>query len=139
MNALHVSLLVLAAMLALVYLTVLARTWCWKRDDTGKLIPTLKGFALPVGSIRGLIALLVVGGFMIFIFFGRKALEAGDAVGSQDDLYVTVFTAFATLTGAVIGFYFGGRGSQSPPEREEEPEPEPAPDPEPEPEPETED
>ena len=120
MIALYVSLGVLAAGLVGIYGTVLWRTRDWQRDSTGKEVPALKGFALPVGSIRGLIALLVVGGFVIFIFFGREALEVGTADAAEaKDLYVTVLTAYGTLTGAVTGFYFGGRGSQSPPEREE--------------------
>ena len=134
MTALYASLSALGAALVLIYLTVLWRTWCWKRDETGRKVPALKGFALPVGSIRGLIALLLVGGFVIFIFFGRQALEvAVEGTGAtladrQDaaraeakDLYIAVLTTFGTLTGAVTGFYFGGRGSQSPPERKEEP------------------
>jgi hypothetical protein len=53
-----------------------------------------------------LIAFLVVGAFVIFVFFGRRAVD-------DDDLFTTVLTAFGTLTGSVTGFYFGGRASQA--------------------------
>ena len=54
-----------------------------------------------------MIAFLVVGAFVIFVFFGKEA------TCKDDELYRTVLTAFGTLTGAVTGFYFGGRGSEA--------------------------
>jgi hypothetical protein len=95
----------------------------------------LKGLALPKGSIIGLIAFLVVGGFLIFAFFSKSALSTtteeivtanGQVIMRTDtlakplmttktdtSLFTTVLTAFGTLTGAVTGFYFGGRSSPS--------------------------
>ena len=104
MTPLYVSLAVLAAILAAIYATALWRTQSWKQGGT---LPPLRGLALPEGSIRGLIAFLVVGAFVIFVFFGTRSFP------EDKDLYTTVLTAFATLTGAVTGFYFGGRGSQA--------------------------
>jgi hypothetical protein len=99
----YVGLAVLAAILVAIYATALWRTQLWTQ---GSSKPALKGLALPEGSIRGLIAFLVVGAFVIFVFFGRRAVD-------DDDLFTTVLTAFGTLTGSVTGFYFGGRASQA--------------------------
>jgi len=62
-----------------------------------------------------LIAFLIVGGFVIFVFFGKEAVD-------KDDLYTTVLASFGTLTGAVTGFYFGGRGSEARDKPPKEPE-----------------
>jgi hypothetical protein len=100
-----------------------------------KANPEFKDLALPEGSIRGLIAFLVVGGFLIFAFFGKPALPTateeivkanGQVIMNTDmlakplmttktdiSLFPTVLTAFFTLSGAVTGFYFGGRSSPS--------------------------
>ena len=112
MTPLYVSLAVLAAILAAIYATALLRTWPWAQGGT---LPPLKGLALPQGSIRGLIAFLIVGGFVIFVFFGKEAVD-------KDDLYTTVLASFGTLTGAVTGFYFGGRGSEARDKPPKEPE-----------------
>lgn len=67
----------------------------------------LKGLNLPEGSIRGMLALLSVGSFIIVLVLGHGIPE-------MKDHFDQVVTAFGTLTGAVIGFYFGNRGSTSP-------------------------
>ena len=59
----------------------------------------LRAFNLPRGSIRGMLALLSVGSFVIVLTLGNPKPE--------------VVSAFGTLTGAIIGFYFGGRSSSS--------------------------
>ena len=131
----YISLAVLASMFLLVFLLALGKTWDWGREGK-KTEPPLKGLGLPEGSIRGLIAFLLVGGFLVFVFFGRPLLSttvqeplvvnekvvmepAGEGEPAtpvmiqkpDSTLFTTVLTAFATLTGAVTGFYFGGRGS----------------------------
>lgn len=137
MMPVYLSPAVLAIAFLMVFLFTLKRTWEW-REDEKKVNPALKGLALPEGSIRGLIAFLVVGGFLIFAFFGKPALSTtteeivtanGQVIMSPDtpakplmttktdtSLFTTVRTAFGTLTGAVTGFYFGVRSwpSQSP-------------------------
>ena len=65
-------------------------------------ISELRGLNLPRGSIRGLLALLAVGSFVIVMVLGAPVL------GSSFD---TVLAAFGTLTGSIIGFYFGNRGA----------------------------
>ena len=67
----------------------------------------LRAFNLPLGSIRGMLALLAVGSFVIVLTLG------GEAIANFDQ----VVTAFGTLTGAIIGFYFGGRSSTANPDK----------------------
>ena len=67
----------------------------------------LKGLNLPEGSIRGILALLSVGSFII-------VLVLGPGVDGMENHFDQVVTAFGILTGAVIGFYFGNRGTPTP-------------------------
>jgi|GEM_PF-3320527 hypothetical protein len=60
--------------------------------------------ALPKGSVRAILGLLIVGEFLNFLIFGWKAI--GDTT-----TFSAVLAAFATLSGAVTGFYFGSRGA----------------------------
>ena len=62
----------------------------------------LKGLNLPEGSVRAMLALLIVGSFVNVLLFGVN--ELGDS-------FEQVVTAFGTLAGAVTGFYFAGRTS----------------------------
>lgn len=64
----------------------------------------LKGLNLPEGSIRGMLALMSVGSFIIVLVLGHGIPE-------MKEHFDQVVTAFGTLTGAVIGFYFGNRGT----------------------------
>ncbi len=74
------------------------------RADTST---SLKGLNMPEGSIRGILALMIVGSFIIFLVLGPGVTE-------MKDYFDKVLTAFGTLTGAVIGFYFGNRGTAAP-------------------------
>lgn len=98
MTPMYISLGVFAGILGVIFITVLLRS-TFRPDGVGDL----KGLALPQGSVRALLAFLVLGSFVIFVFFGKNAVN--------DDQFNTVLTAFATLTGAVTGFYFGTGGS----------------------------
>ena len=133
--------LVLISAFAGIYFLTLIRTWSW---DKKPAFQSLRGLALPNGSIRGLIAFLIIAGFLVFAFFGvhifpTEVIEVAKdgtktITRSYDDaLFNTVLAAFGTLTGAVTGFYFGGRGAQPKPEPEIESKPELQPEPEPEP------
>ncbi len=65
----------------------------------------LKGLNLPEGSVRAILALIIVGSFVNVLIFGSDVL---------DDDFEQVITAFGTLAGAVTGFYFAGRiGNQN--------------------------
>ena len=66
--------------------------------------PRLKGLALPEGSIRGMLALMSVGSFVILLVLGPGAPE-------MREFFDKALAAFGTLTGAIIGFYFGNRGT----------------------------
>lgn len=132
MTPLYSSLIVLAVILAGIFLLVLGRT-SWKQEGM-----KLKGLALPEGSVRGLIAFLVIGAFVIFVFFGKGAvtttseelMERVDTEGklvtivdtdgnpiiiTNEDttLFTTVLASLSTLAGAVTGFYFAGRTAET--------------------------
>jgi ABC-type Fe3+ transport system permease subunit len=134
MMPVYLSPAVLAIAFLMVFLFTLKRTWEWGGNEK-KANPAFKDLALPEGSIKGLIAFLVVGGFLIFAFFGKPAFSTtteeivkanGQVIMNTDmpakplmttktdtSLFTTFLTAFVTLTGAVTGFYFGGRSSPS--------------------------
>ena len=63
---------------------------------------------MPEGSIRGMLALLSVGSFLLFLLLGPGVPEI-------EGYFDKVLASFGTLTGAVIGFYFGNRGSDKKP------------------------
>ena len=63
----------------------------------------LRGLNLPRGSIRAMLALLVVGTFMNFLVFGGSAFDG--------ETFDKILAALVGLTGSVIGFYFGGRSA----------------------------
>lgn len=54
---------------------------------------------LPRGSVRGILAILLVAGFIAYVLIYKEANE--------------VFMAFASIVGIVIGNYFGTRGSET--------------------------
>ena len=64
----------------------------------------LRALNLPRGSIRALLAMFAVGSFVIVLVFG------GPTIG---EYYETILAAFGTLTGSIIGFYFGNRGAST--------------------------
>ncbi len=108
----------------------------------------LRGLLLPKGSIRSMLALLIVGFYIIFVVFGysfiydiyiislknvvtselfhnttttaatatttlkiETLIKLEDVTNSVDKMYQTIITAMTALSGAVIGFYFGGRAA----------------------------
>lgn len=64
-----------------------------------------RGLNLPRGSVRSMLALLIVGAFVVVAIFGAEAFESED--------YQHVITILGTLAGPILGFYFGSRNSQS--------------------------
>ena len=67
----------------------------------------MRGLNLPRGSVRAVLALFAVGSFVIVIVFG------GPVIG---EYYEIVLAAFGSLTGSIIGFYFGNRGASTAPD-----------------------
>lgn len=72
---------------------------CWIGKSRKTKIEELRGLNLPRGSIRGMLALLSIGSFLIFLVLGHNAANFSEVV-----------TALGTLTGTMTGFYFGNRG-----------------------------
>ena len=118
------ALFILFGIFLLIYATTVLRTWTWNDNPN---YSSLRGLALPNGSIRGLIAFLVIGGFLIFIFVGANIFPTEISITDEqgvttvtkaydEHLFTTILSAFSTLTGAIAGFYFGGRESQPTPE-----------------------
>jgi hypothetical protein len=87
----------------LVMLIAWIRTWGWNDADGRK---KLRGLALPNGTVRSVLALLVVGGFILFAFVGR-------GIVGDNEQFTAILAAWVTLTGAVTGFYFGSRTGQT--------------------------
>ena len=93
------------AILLVVVLVLMPLYAVWvNKKQASDTSPTLKGLALPEGSIRGMLALMSVGSFVILLVLGPGAPE-------MKEFFDKALAAFGTLTGAIIGFYFGNRGS----------------------------
>lgn len=76
------------------------------RKDGGSLLERTKGLYLPEGSIRAMLALAIVGAFIIVMVLGPM-------VDGLKESFDKILAAFSALTGAVTGFYFGNRGGAS--------------------------
>ena len=86
------------------YPLICKRIMCCKKNDNIDL-PPLKGLNLPEGSVRAMIAIAIIGSFLII-------LSIGPLVFKNSDHFNTILAAFGSLSGAVLGFYFGSRGSE---------------------------
>ena len=64
----------------------------------------LKGLALPQGSVRSMLALTIVGSFVVFLVFGGM-------VAPTDGNFTEIVAALTGIAGTVVGFYFGSGGS----------------------------
>lgn len=91
--------------ITLLMLPVLA-WWLGKGQDAEK-----RGLGLPRGSVRGILALLIVGSTINGLLFGAAAF--GDHFGE-------IVAALVALSGSVVGFYFGGRTATPVPTRNSE-------------------
>ena len=101
-SAVRRLLLVELALLAIVLVGLPVFGWWIGKDRRVEL----RGLGLPRGSVRGMLALLVVGSTVNFLLFGSAA--AGDN-------FSEIMAALGTLSGSVVGFYFGGRTASPPP------------------------
>ena len=73
-----------------------------KAHDAGR-----RAFNLPRGSIRAMLALFSIGSFVNVLALGPGVIP--------DAYFDQVVTAFGTLSGTILGFYFGGRTANPPP------------------------
>ena len=73
-----------------------------RKHLAGAEVPEIRALYLPGGSVRAMLALLIVGSFLIVLAVGPECSAKFDQV----------IAAFGALSGAVIGFYFGARTSQ---------------------------
>lgn len=87
--------------IVLVLYPVVARSRLWAPPEAAPP----RGLNLPRGSVRSMLALLIVGAFVVVAIFGAEAFEGED--------YQHVITILGTLAGPILGFYFGSRNSQS--------------------------
>ena len=87
--------------IALVALPIYAASKARQRKDL-----SLKGLALPQGSVRSMLALIVVGSFVVFLTFGGVALPAGTR-------FTEIVAALTGVAGSIVGFYFGSGGSSN--------------------------
>ena len=95
-------LLIAEGILLFLVLIVLPMYSIWKAKASNNI--TLKGLALPQGSVRSMLALTVVGSFVIFLVFGGAALPNGTR-------FTEIVAALTGIAGTVVGFYFGSGGS----------------------------
>ena len=94
------AIILLGSFLALLALLVWSNYWIIKKKDF-KL--NLAGLLLPAGSIRGLLALLLTGSYVIFLLWGMVTKQ------TDGSMYTDLIDAFTVLVGTVVAFYFGGR------------------------------
>ena len=93
------------ALFAVVLLVLPILALCIARKKPDKV--TLKGLGLPEGSVRSMLALLIVGTYMIVALLGAAYKGEAELANLGE-----VLSALAGVAGAVIGFYFGTRGSK---------------------------
>jgi uncharacterized membrane protein required for colicin V production len=99
MDSLEIGALVVIVLVVAAWIGALLVTKKVQQASTNSPEP----LALPKGSIRAILGLLIVGEFINFLLFGSKII--GDAFNS-------ILAAFGTLAGAVTGFYFGARSQK---------------------------
>lgn len=95
-------LIISEGILLFLVLVVLPTYAIWKAKASEGII--LKGLALPQGSVRSMLALTVVGSFVVFLIFGGAALPSGTR-------FTEIVAALTGIAGTVVGFYFGSGGS----------------------------
>ena len=95
-------LLIAEGVLLLLVLIALPIYAIWKAKASTDVV--LKGLALPQGSVRSMLALIVVGSFVIFLVFGGAALPTASR-------FTEIVAALTGIAGTVVGFYFGSGGS----------------------------
>ncbi len=97
--------LIIAESILLIFVLVILPGYsiCKSRQSNNQ---DLKGLSLPQGSVRSMLALAIVGSFVIFLIFGGMAYESSDS-----SRFTEIIAALTGIAGTVIGFYFGSGGS----------------------------
>ncbi len=93
------------SLLVLVVLPLVAKCVVKNHND-GKMQKELRGLGLPRGSVRAMLALWMVGSYLLFLIYAATSLDK-----SNNDSIKVILTAFGPLVGAVLAFYFAGRAS----------------------------
>lgn len=99
--------------LAALVLGVLPGIYWWRGRAQHE---SARGLGLPRGSVRSMLAILIVGSTINMLLFGSA--QTGDHFGQ-------VMAALTTLSGSVMGFYFGGRTAAPHPPNDAGPRPAP--------------
>ena len=105
-------LVIAEGILLFITLVVLPLYAAWKAQARQDL--PLKGLALPQGSVRSMLALTVVGSFVVFLVFGGVSVPPGTR-------FTEIVAALTGIAGTIVGFYFGSGGSGTTPDRKTEP------------------
>ena len=90
-----------SALLIVVLVIYPAALWVIRGRRQGKPDTNERAMFMPRGSVRAMIALLVVGSFVNVLVLGHHLHH-----------FTEILAAFGTLSGSIIGFYFGTRGAQ---------------------------
>ena len=98
-----VPLLIAESILLVITLVGLPVYAAWKARMNSDV--PLRGLALPQGSVRSMLALTVVGSFIVFLVFGAPAMPP------ESSRFTEIVAALTGIAGTVVGFYFGGNGS----------------------------
>ncbi len=105
---LHLAGFALITVLVLVVLPVISWMRCFDKEE-------LRGLGLPRGSVRAMLALWMVGTYLLFLIYAATNLGK-----PNDDSIEDILTAFGPLVGAVLAFYFAQRASTSTPSNNRE-------------------
>ena len=95
--------LLLTESILLIVVLIVLPAYAIHRAKSNADIP-LKGLALPQGSVRSMLALTIVGSFVVFLIFGGTIPSIGDR-------FTEIVAALTGIAGTVVGFYFGSGGS----------------------------
>lgn len=80
----------------------------------GRAPGELRGLGLPRGSVRGMLALWMVGSYLLFLVF---APYLATTEKFSDEVVDSVLKAFGPLVGAVLAFYFAARSAAPSPNK----------------------